>query len=106
MDFMKMMKQAKDMQSKMQDLQAKFDTIEVTGTSGGGRVEITLTVKGDLRGIRIDPSLLSADEAETIEDLIMVAHKQAREKAHNTVQEKTQGVMSGMGLPAGMKLPF
>lgn len=106
MDFLKMMKQAKEMQENLGNLQEAFAEIETEGTSGGGLVTVTIAGKGELRGVKIDPSLFKEDEVEILEDLIIAAHNEARIKAEAMMQEKTQEIMSGMGLPAGMKLPF
>ena len=105
MDIMKMMKQAKDMQDKMQTLQAQMADTTVTGSAGGGMVQVTLTGKGEMTGLVIDPSLLVADEAEILEDLLIAAHTDAKGKADQLMAEKTQGLMSGLGLPPGLKLP-
>jgi nucleoid-associated protein EbfC len=105
MDIMKMMKQAKDMQDKMQALQSEMADTSVIGTSGGGMVSVTLSGKGDLIALSIDPSLLVPAEAEIVEDLLIAAHADAKGKAEAMMTEKTQGLMSGLGLPAGMKLP-
>ncbi|ADZ68629.1 YbaB/EbfC family nucleoid-associated protein [Polymorphum gilvum] len=106
MDFLKMMKQAKQMQEKMGSLQEEIAAIEVTGSSGAGLVTVTLTGKGDMKGLKIDPSLFKEDEVEILEDLILAAHADAKAKGEALMQEKTQDLMSGLGLPAGMKLPF
>ncbi|MFN4008770.1 MAG: YbaB/EbfC family nucleoid-associated protein [Pannonibacter sp.] len=106
MDFMKMMKQAKQLQEKMGSLQEAFANIETEGSSGGGMVKITIAGKGEIRAIKIDPSLLKEEEAEILEDLIIAAHNEARIKAEAQMQEKTQELMGSMGLPAGMKMPF
>ncbi len=106
MDFMKMMKQAKDLQSKMATLQDEVGTIEVEGVAGAGMVKVTLTGKGEMTGLSIDPSLLKEDEAEILEDLIIAAHADAKTKSEAALQEKTQELMGGLGLPPGMKLPF
>lgn len=106
MDFLKMMKQAKQMQEQMGSLQEKIVEIEVQGTAGAGLVTVTLNGKGDLKGIAIDPSLLKEDEKEILEDLIIAAHTEARAKVEQAIQEQTQELMGGLGLPAGMKLPF
>ncbi|WP_321343649.1 YbaB/EbfC family nucleoid-associated protein [Breoghania sp.] len=106
MDFMKMMKQAKQLQEQMGNLQEEIGAIEVTGTAGGGLVTIVMSGKGDLKSLKIDPSLAKEDEVEILEDLVVAAHNDAKAKAEAAMQEKTQGMMSGMGLPAGMKLPF
>ena len=105
MDFLKMMKQAKELQTRMGELQAELDTLEVEGTSGGGLVTVTLSAKGDLRGLKIDPSLIKPDEAEILEDLIVAAHADARRKAEAAMAEKMQEVTGGLQLPPGMSLP-
>lgn len=106
MDFLKMMKQAKQMQEKMGSLQEAFAEIETEGSSGGGLVKIVIAGKGEIRSLKIDPSLFAEDEVEILEDLIIAAHNEARIKAETQMQEKTQELMGGMGLPAGMKMPF
>lgn len=106
MDFLKMMKQAKQLQEQMGTLQEEVSQLEVSGTAGGGLVTVTLNGKGVLTGLKIDPSLVKPEETEIIEDLIVAAHADAKAKADAAMQEKTQDLMSGMGLPAGMKLPF
>ncbi|WP_296572913.1 YbaB/EbfC family nucleoid-associated protein [Phreatobacter sp.] len=105
-DIMGLMKQAQAMQAKLQEAQADMERTEVQGTSGGGMVSVSLTVKGDLRSISVDPSLLKADEKEIVEDLIVAAHADARRKAEIVMQEKMKSVTGGLPLPPGMKLPF
>jgi hypothetical protein len=105
-DFMGLMKQAAQMQSKMQELQAELDQIEVEGMAGGGLVTVRLSAKGDLKGARIDPSLLKAEEKEILEDLLIAAHADARRKAETVMQEKMKSLTGGLSLPPGMKLPF
>jgi DNA-binding YbaB/EbfC family protein len=78
MDFLKMMKQAKQMQEQMGSLQEQIVEIEVQGTAGAGLVTVTLNGKGDLKGLNVDPSLLKEDEKEILEDLIIAAHTEAR----------------------------
>lgn len=104
-DLMNMMKQAKEMQARMGELQAELDRIEVQGTSGGGLVTVTLTAKGDMRGLKIDPGLIRADEAEILEDLIVAAHADARRKAEAALAEKMKELTGGLQLPPGMSLP-
>ena len=106
MDFLKMMKQAKEMQEQMGSLQEQIIDIEVEGVAGAGLVKVTLNGKSDLKALKIDPSLLKEDEGEILEDLIMAAHTDARARVEMAIQEKTQELMGGLGLPAGMKLPF
>jgi DNA-binding YbaB/EbfC family protein len=103
-DFMGLMKQAAQLQSKMQALQAELEQIEVEGTAGGGMVSVKLTAKGDLKGITIDDSLLKPSEKEILEDLLVAAHTDARRKAEATVQEKMKAVTGGLPLPPGMNL--
>lgn len=106
MDIMKMMKQAKQMQERMGGLQEEIAALEVSGSAGAGLVTVTLSGKGDLKAVRIDPSLAKADEVEILEDLILAAHQDAKAKAETLLAEKTQEMMGGLGLPAGFKLPF
>src|ERR1019366_7423774 len=87
-DFMGMMKQAAQLQSKMQELQAELDRIEVEGTAGGGMVSVRLSAKGDLKGVKIDDSLMKPTEKEIVEDLLVAAHADARRKAEAVMQEK------------------
>jgi nucleoid-associated protein EbfC len=103
-DFMGLMKQAAQLQSKMQALQAELDQIEVEGTAGGGMVTVKLTAKGDLKGVTIDDSLLKPEEKEILEDLLVAAHAEARRKAEATLQEKMKEVTGGLPLPPGMNL--
>ena len=106
MDFLKMMKQAKQMQEQMGSLQEEVASVAVEGTAGGGMVTLTMTGKGELKSIRIDPSMAKPDEVEILEDLILAAHQDAKAKAEALLQQKTQELMGGLGLPAGFKLPF
>ena len=105
-DFMGLMKQAAQLQTKMQELQAELDRTEVEGTAGGGLLTVTLNAKGDLKGVKIDDSLLKASEKEILEDLLVAAHADARRKAETLVQERMKGLTGGLPLPPGMKLPF
>ena len=103
-DLMGLMKQAAQLQSKMQALQAELDTIEVEGSAGGGMVSVRLTAKGDLKGVKIDESLYKPSEQEILEDLLIAAHADARRKAEAVMQEKMQGLTGGLPLPPGLKL--
>ena len=105
-DFMGLMKQAQAMQAKMQAAQEELERLEVEGQSGGGLVKVTLTAKGRLTAIALDPSLLKPDEKEIAEDLIVAAHADARVKAERLMEEKMKAVTAGLPLPPGMKLPF
>ena len=103
-DFLGMMKQAAQLQSKMQALQAELDTIEVEGTSGGGMVSVRLTAKGDLKGVKLDDSLMKPTEKEILEDLLVAAHADARRKAEGVMQEKMKALTGGLPLPPGLGL--
>jgi len=103
-DFLGLMKQATQLQAKMQEMQAELDQITVEGVAGGGMVSVTLTAKGDMKGVRIDPSLIKPEEKEIVEDLLVAAHADARRKAEVLLQEKMKGLTGGLPLPPGMKL--
>jgi nucleoid-associated protein EbfC len=103
-DFLGLMKQAAQLQSKMQAMQAELDQIEVEGTAGGGMLTVILTAKGDLKGIRIDDSLLKPSEKEILEDLLIAAHADARRKAEAVLQEKMKSITGGLPLPPGLGL--
>lgn len=105
-DLLGMMKQAKELQGKMQGLQEEIAGIEASGSSGGGLVTVTVDGKGGLKGVKIDPSLARPGEIEILEDLIVAACNDARGKAEALTAEKMNALTSGMGLPAGFKLPF
>ncbi|AWN49725.1 MULTISPECIES: YbaB/EbfC family nucleoid-associated protein [Methylobacterium] len=106
MDIMGLMKQAQAMQQKMADLQSELDGVQVTGASGGGSVSVTMTAKGDVKALTLDPSLLVPDEKEILEDLIVAALTDAKAKAERAAQERMQELTKGLPLPPGMKLPF
>jgi hypothetical protein len=101
-----MMKQAQQMQAKMAELQAALDAAEVTGQSGGGMVSITTTAKGDPKKVKIDPKLAVPNETDVLEDLIVAALRDARQKADALTAEKMSELTGGLQLPAGFKLPF
>ena len=103
-DFMGMMKQAAQLQSKMQEMQAELDKIEVEGSAGGGMVSVRLSAKGDLKGLRVDDSLMKPTEKEILEDLLIAAHADARRKAEALLQEKMKALTGGLPLPPGLKL--
>ncbi len=106
MDMMKMMKKAKEMQAKMAEMQEQVAEMEATGVSGGDMVKLVLTGKGQMKSLSIDPSMINADDAEILEDLIIAAHNDAKAKVEAAMQDKMQSMASDLGLPAGMKLPF
>ncbi len=103
-DIMGLMKQAQQMQSKMAELQAELETTEVEGQSGAGMVTVTLSAKGTLKRLTIDPSLLKPEEAEIVEDLVVAAHADARAKADRLMEEKMKALTGGLPLPPGLKL--
>lgn len=103
-DMMGLMKQAQQMQQKMADLQAELDTVEVEGTAGGGMVTVTMTAKGALKAVKIDPSLMVPDEREILEDLIVAACTDARTRSERVMQERMGELTKGLPIPPGMKL--
>ena len=103
MDFMGMMKQAAELKSKMEAMQAELDQIEVEGTAGGGMVTIRMSAKGELKALKIDPSLMKPDEKEIVEDLAVAAHADARRKAEALLQERMKSLTGGLPLPPGLK---
>ena len=103
-DFLKMMKQAAELKSKMEAMQAEMDQTIVDGTSGGGLVTVSMSAKGELKSVKIDPSILKPDEAEIVEDLIVAAHADARRKADALMQDKMKEMAGGLPMPPGMKL--
>ncbi len=103
-DFLGLMKQATQLKAKMEEMQAELDQLTVDGSAGGGMVTVTLTAKGDMKGVRIDDSLIKPEEKEIIEDLIVTAHADARRKAEGLLAEKMKGLTGGLPIPPGMKL--
>ena len=100
-----LMKQAQQMQENMKKMQEQLATDEVEGQSGAGMVKVLMTCRNDVKRVTIDPSLL-ADDKDMLEDLVAAAMNDAVRKAEALTQEKMGGFTSGMGLPAGFKLPF
>lgn len=105
-DMMGMLSKAKEMQAKMQSMQEEIAQMEVSATSGGGLVSLSLLGKGTLTSLKIDPSLLKEGEGEILEDLIIAAHNDAKAKLEAMMAEKTQALTAGLPIPPGMKLPF
>ncbi|WGF89700.1 YbaB/EbfC family nucleoid-associated protein [Marinivivus vitaminiproducens] len=101
-----MLKQAQEMQAKMAEMQARMAETEVSGAAGGGLVTVTLNGKGDVRKIKIDPSLVDPNDVEMLEDLIVAAANDAKGKVESHMQEEMGKLTGGMKLPPGMKLPF
>jgi hypothetical protein len=105
-NFGQMMKQAQEMQAKMAEMQARLDQVEMTGAAGGGLVQITLTGKGDVRKVKIDKSLADPNDVEVLEDLILAAFTDAKQRVESHVAEEMSKLTGGLKLPPGMKLPF
>lgn len=106
-DMMKAAQQAAaSVQAQMNEVQAKLDSVEVEGVSGGGLVRIRASAKGRIIAIAIDDSLMVAAEKQMLEDLLAAAFNDAREKADAKSNEELASVTSGLQLPPGFKLPF
>jgi nucleoid-associated protein EbfC len=103
-NFTDLMKQASELKSKMEAMQAELDRLEIEGSAGGGLVAVTLSGKGDMRNVRIDDSLLKTDQKEIVEDLLVAAHADAKRKLETTLAERMQALTGGLPLPPGMKL--
>lgn len=106
-----MLKQAQEAQQKFGEMQQKLEATEVTGAAGGGLVKVTMTAKGTMKRVMIDPSLVVPADVGVLEDLIVAAANDARAKGEALVQEETQKIMGGLSLPGmpglgGLKLPF
>jgi DNA-binding YbaB/EbfC family protein len=100
-----LMKQAQQMQDNMKKMQEELATVEVEGQSGAGLVKIVMTCRYDVKRVTIDPSVIS-DDKEMLEDLIAAAVNDAVKRVESATQEKMSGLTAGLGLPAGLKLPF
>ncbi|MGA3307836.1 MAG: YbaB/EbfC family nucleoid-associated protein [Xanthobacteraceae bacterium] len=103
-DFLGLMKQAAELKSKMEAMQAELDRLEVEGTAGGGLVTLKLSGKGEVRTVHVDESLLKPDQKEILEDLIVAASADARRKLETLLQDKMQALTGGLPLPPGLKL--
>ena len=101
-----MMKQAQQMQQKMAEMQERLAEAEIEGQAGGGLVKVTMTGKGDVKAVRIDPSLASPNEIEVLEDLVLAAVNDARNKVEQAAGEQMKEITGGLELPGGLKLPF
>ncbi len=105
-DISQLMRQAQQMQAKLNDAQKKLEAMEVEGTAGGGMVKLRLNGKSALLGLSLDPSLLKEDEREILEDLIKAAHDDARRKLEEAQNEEMKGLSGGLGMLPGFKMPF
>ena len=101
-DFLGMMKQAAQLQSKMQAMQEELGQVEVEGVSGGGLVSVRMSAKMEVKAVKIDPALMKPDEREILEDLLVTAHGDARRKAEAAMQDKMKELTGGLGLPPGL----
>lgn len=101
-----LMKQAQQMQSKMAEMQAQLETVEMTGVAGGGMVRLSLNGKGDVKSVKIDPAAVDPAEVEVLEDLLVAAFNDARQKVNAYAEAEMQKLTGGLNLPGGMKLPF
>ena len=104
LDFLNIMKQASQLQAKMQAVQEELAAIEVEGEAGAGLVRVRLSAKNELKAVHVDPSLMKPEEGEILEDLLVTAHADARRKVDAVMQEKMQAVTGGLPLPPGLKL--
>jgi DNA-binding YbaB/EbfC family protein len=100
-----LMKQAQQMQENMKRAQAELANVEVEGQAGSGMVKVVMTCRNEVKRVSIDDSLMG-DDKELLEDLIVTALNDAARKAEATSQERMGGLMAGLPIPPGMKLPF
>ncbi|MDF1545645.1 MAG: YbaB/EbfC family nucleoid-associated protein [bacterium] len=100
-----MMKQVQKMQEKMARLQEELEQMEVEGSSGGGMVKVTANGKGDVTGLTIDPEVVDPEDVEMLQDLILAAVSQAKEKSQEAQTEQMSEVTGGLNIP-GLNLPF
>jgi len=105
-DISQIMRQAQQMQAKINEAQKKLEAMEVEGSAGGGMVKLRITGKSALVSIAIDPTLMIADEREILEDLIKAAHDDARRKLEDAQNEEMKGLSGGLGILPGFKMPF
>ena len=105
-NFNNMIKQAQDLQKKMAEAQEKVETLEAEGISGGGIVKITINGKNNVTSVNIDETAIDKNEKEILEDLIVAAFNDARDKIQRKIAEEMSSLTGGIKLPPGMKLPF
>ncbi len=101
-----LMKQAQAMQAKMAEMQAQLEAVEMTGVAGGGMVQLVLNGKGDVKRVKIDKAVVDPAEVEVLEDLIVAAFNDARQKVNAHAESEMHKLTGGLQLPGGMKLPF
>ncbi|HYD17757.1 MAG TPA: YbaB/EbfC family nucleoid-associated protein [Patescibacteria group bacterium] len=105
-NFAQMMQKAGKFKAEMQKMQERVNEMDISGQAGNGLVTCTVSGKHELKKLKVDPSLIKADEADVMEDMIIAAINDARAKAEKVMAEETQKLMTSMGLPPGMGLPF
>ena len=105
-DISQIMRQAQQMQAKINEAQKKLEAMEVEGTAGGGMVKLRISGKNAMLSISIDPSLMKEDEREIVEDLIKAAHDDARRKLDDAQNDEMKGLGGGLGILPGFKMPF
>ena len=105
-DFNNMLKQAQEMQTKMMDAQKKIEEIEAEGSAGGGLVKVSVNGKNHVTNVTIDPTLLVADEVDILEDLILAAHNDAKDKVQQKSADEMSSITGGLKLPPGFKMPI
>jgi len=101
-----LMKQAQEMQAQMAAMQEQLGSIFIEGKAGGGMVAVTLSCKNEVKKLKIDPSLLNPTEVEILEDLLVAAFNDAKQKAEIRASEEMAKITAGLKLPSGMNLPF
>jgi DNA-binding YbaB/EbfC family protein len=101
-----LMKQAQEMQAKMAEMQERLAEMDIEGTSGAGMVTVTLNGKGEMKAVKVDPSLMNPGEAEIVEDLIVAAHADAKSRAEQRMADEMRELTGGLNLPPGFNLPF
>ena len=105
-DLSQIMRQAQQMQAKINEAQKKLEAMEVEGSAGGGLVKVRISGKNALLALTVDPSLMVAGEQEILEDLVKAAHDDARRKLEDAQNEEMRGLSGGLGILPGFKMPF
>lgn len=105
MDMQQIMRQAKEMQTRMQQMQEQLGDVEVSGEAGGGMVKVVMNCRREMKKVEIAPEMMTPDERETLEDLIVAATNMAGQNAEGKMAEETQKMMQEFGLPANFELP-
>lgn len=105
-NIVQMMQKASQMKKKMQEMQARTEQMELTGEAGNGLVKCRVNGRCEIKSLKVDPSLIKPQEAEVMEDMIIAAMNDARRKAEKLMGDETQKIMTDLGLPPGLDLPF